>query len=171
MERVLKAVPEDLRVKMEALVHDLSLALEESSNSTNVKRRWGLRRRARSTGNIPSLSANKHSEDSSSSICDIRIPKTSSTTKYQSDSDDTDRRESFARFWNLNAISNVESDSVNEYFVPRINTKRKRKFKRMAVDSSNPSTSQAITQKKRLFRTNCENRYDCMSSLKLNPTK
>ncbi|XP_011309232.1 G patch domain-containing protein 2-like [Fopius arisanus] len=159
MERVLKAVPEDLRVKMEALVHDLSLALEESSNSTNVKRRWGLRRRARSTGNIPSLSANKHSEDSSSSICDIRIPKTSSTTKYQSDSDDTDRRESFARFWNLNAISNVESDSVNEYFVPRINTKRKRKFKRMAVDSSNPSTSQAITQKKRLFRTNCENRY------------
>ncbi|XP_015127383.1 G patch domain-containing protein 2-like isoform X2 [Diachasma alloeum] len=158
MERVLKAVPVDLRVKMEALVHDLSLALEESSNSTNVKRRWGLRRRARSTGNIPSLNANKHSEDSSSSICDIRIPKTS-VTKYQSDSDDTDRRESFARFWNLNTISNVESDSVNEYFVPRINTKRKRKFKRMAVDSNNPSTSQAITQKKRLFRNNCENRY------------
>ncbi|XP_063976316.1 G patch domain-containing protein 2-like isoform X2 [Diachasmimorpha longicaudata] len=159
MERVLKAVPVDLRVKMEALVHDLSLALEESSKSTNVKRRWGLRRRTRSTGNIPSLNANKHSEDSSSSICDIRIPKTSSATKYQSDSDDTDRRESFARFWNLNTISNVESDSVNEYFVPRINTKRKRKFKRMAVDSSNPSTSQAITQKKRLFRNNCENRY------------
>lgn len=52
MERVLKAVPADLRVKMEALVHDLTLALEESSNSANVRRRWGIRRRARSTGNI-----------------------------------------------------------------------------------------------------------------------
>lgn len=51
MERVLKAVPADLRVKMEALVHDLTLALEESSNST-TRRRWGIRRRARSTGNI-----------------------------------------------------------------------------------------------------------------------
>lgn len=52
MERVLKAVPADLRVKMEALVHDLTLALEESSNGVNVRRRWGIRRRARSTGNI-----------------------------------------------------------------------------------------------------------------------
>jgi len=52
MERVLKAVPADLRVKMEALVHDLTLALEESSNSANLRRRWGIRRRARSTGNI-----------------------------------------------------------------------------------------------------------------------
>lgn len=52
MERVLKAVPADLRVKMEALVHDLTLALEESNNSANMRRRWGIRRRARSTGNI-----------------------------------------------------------------------------------------------------------------------
>lgn len=54
MERVLKAVlrPVDLRVKMDALVHDLTLALEESSNSANLRRRWGIRRRARSTGNI-----------------------------------------------------------------------------------------------------------------------
>lgn len=200
MERVLKAVSVDLRVKMEALVHDLTLALEESSNSTNVRRRWGLRRRARSTGNIrkckgnafnrktirrnkkalekncygifktifsASLSATKHSDDSSSSICDIRIPKASSAAKYQSDSDDTNRTKRFARFSNLNNFSNIESDSVNENFVPRTNTKRKRKFKRMAVDSdSNPSTSQAMTfitnsvgKKKRLFRNNCENRY------------
>lgn len=52
MERVFKAVPADLRVKMEALVHDLTLALEESSSSANLRRRWGIRRRARSTGNI-----------------------------------------------------------------------------------------------------------------------
>ncbi|XP_034946871.1 G patch domain-containing protein 2-like isoform X2 [Chelonus insularis] len=167
MERVFKAVPADLRAKMEALVHDLTLALEESRNSSNVRRRWGLRRRARSTGNIPSLNTNKHSDDSSSSICDIRIPKTTSASKYQSDSDDTNKTKRFARFSNLHNISNIESDSVNENFVPRINTKRKRKFKRMAIDSdSNPSTSQAITlitnsvgKKKRLYRNNSENRY------------
>lgn len=168
MERVLKAVPVDLREKMEALVHDLTLALEESSNSANVRRRWGIRRRARSTGNIPSLSANKHSDDSSSSICDIRIvSKTASSSKYQSDSDDTNRTKRFARFSNLNNASNFESDSVNENFVPRVNTRRKRKFKRMAIDSdSNPSTSQAVAiistsvgKKKRIFRNDCENRY------------
>ncbi|XP_015587043.1 G patch domain-containing protein 2 isoform X2 [Cephus cinctus] len=169
MERVLKAVPADLRVKMEALVHDLTLALEESSNSANVRPRWGIRRRARSTGNIrkSSLSANKHSDDSSSSICDIRIPKNASASKYQSDSDDINQTKRFARFSNLNNASNIESDSVNENFVPRMNTRRKRKFKRMAVDSdSNPSTSQAVTiisnsvgKKKRVFRNDCENRY------------
>ncbi|XP_053594285.1 G patch domain-containing protein 2-like isoform X2 [Microplitis demolitor] len=168
MERVLKAVPVDLRVKMEALVHDLTLALEESSNSSNIRRRWGLRRRARSTGNIPSLNTNKHSDDSSSSAYGARIPKASSVSKYQSDSDDTNKTKRFARFSNLNNISNIESDSVNENFVPRTNTKRKRKFKRMAIDSdSNPSTSQtAITfiahsvgKKKRVFRNSCENKY------------
>ncbi|CAD6228071.1 GSCOCG00006338001-RA-CDS [Cotesia congregata] len=170
MERVLKAVPVDLRVKMEALVHDLTLALEESSNSSNIRRRWGLRRRARSTGNIrkSSLNTNKHSDDSSSSAYGVRIPKASSVSKYQSDSDDTNKTKRFARFSNLNNISNIESDSVNENFVPKINTKRKRKFKRMAIDSdSNPSTSQtAITflahsvgKKKRVIRSSCENRY------------
>ena len=37
---------------MEALVHDLSIALEESSNSVISKRQWGIRRRARSEGNL-----------------------------------------------------------------------------------------------------------------------
>ncbi|XP_033208077.1 G patch domain-containing protein 2 isoform X2 [Belonocnema kinseyi] len=169
MERVLKTVPVDLRVKMEALVHDLTLALEESSNSANVRRRWGIRRRARSTGNIrkSSISANKHSDDSSSSVCDLRISKNASSSKYQSDSDDTNHTKRFARFSNLNNASNFESDSVNENFMPRTNTRRKRKFKRMAIDSdSNPSTSQAVTiisssvgKKKRVFRNDCENRY------------
>ncbi|XP_014472979.1 PREDICTED: G patch domain-containing protein 2-like isoform X2 [Dinoponera quadriceps] len=170
MERVLKAVPVDLRVKMEALVHDLTLALEESSNSANLRRRWGIRRRARSTGNIPALSMNKHSDDSSSSICDIRIPKTANVSKYQSDSDDTNQTKRFARFSNLNNASNIESDSVNENFVPRANTRRKRKFKRMSVDSdSNASTSQAVTimsttfgGKKRIFRNDGKNRYSAI---------
>ncbi|XP_076662725.1 G patch domain-containing protein 2 isoform X2 [Andrena cerasifolii] len=166
MECVLKAVPADLRVKMEALVHDLSLALEESSNSANVRRRWGIRRRARSTGNIPSLHMNKHSDDSSSSIYDVHIPKNNTASKYQSDSDDTNQTERFARFFNLNNASNIESDSVNENFVPRVNPRRKRKFKRLAIDSdSNPSTSQTVAimttlgDKKRVLRSDCKNRY------------
>jgi G patch domain-containing protein 2 len=52
MERVFQAVPADLRMKMEALVQDLSNALEESSLRLSSRRRWGLRRRARSTGNL-----------------------------------------------------------------------------------------------------------------------
>ncbi|XP_076631201.1 G patch domain-containing protein 2-like [Colletes latitarsis] len=167
MEGVLKAVPADLRVKMEALVHDLTLALEESRNSANVRRRWGIRRRARSTGNIPSLHMNKHSDDSSSSICDIHVPKHNAMCKYQSDSDDTNQTKRFARFSNFNNPSNIESDSVNENFVPRVNPRRKRKFKRMAIDlESNPSTSQTVAimsttlgDKKRIFRSDCKNRY------------
>ena len=63
MERVLKAVPADLRVKMEALVHDLTLALEESNSSANVRRRWGIRRRARSTGNIRKYKTMKYKKN------------------------------------------------------------------------------------------------------------
>lgn len=116
------------------------------------------------------LSMNKHSDDSSSSICDIRIPKTASVSKYQSDSDDTNQTKRLAHFSNLNNASNIESDSVNENFVPRANTRRKRKFKRMAVDSdSNASTSQAVAVmsttfggKKRIFRSDCKNRYSAI---------
>ncbi|XP_017881311.1 G patch domain-containing protein 2-like [Ceratina calcarata] len=72
----------------------------------------------------------------------------------------------FARLSNSNNASNIESDSVNENFVPRVNPRRKRKFKRMAVDSdTNPSTSQAVAvsatlaNKKRILRTDCKNKY------------
>lgn len=112
----------------------------------------------------------KHSEDSSSSICDIRIPKTANVSKYQSDSDDTSQTKRFARFSNLNNTSNIESDSVNENFVPRANTRRKRKFKRMAIDSdSTASTSQAVAimstsfaGKRRIFRSDCKNKYSAI---------
>jgi hypothetical protein len=52
MEQVLKSVSIDLIVKMEALVHDLTLALEESNNNASAHHHWGIRRRTRSTGNI-----------------------------------------------------------------------------------------------------------------------
>ncbi|XP_053979733.1 G patch domain-containing protein 2 isoform X2 [Hylaeus anthracinus] len=110
---------------------------------------------------------NKHSDDSSSSICDIHAPKNNTASKYQSDSDDTNQTKRFARFSNLNNVSNIESDSVNENFVSSVNPRRKRKFKRMAIDSdSNPSTSQTIAimsttlgDKKRVLRSDCKNRY------------
>lgn len=114
---------------------------------------------------------NRHSDDSSSSICEIRIPKTANVSKYQSDSDDTHQTKRFAHFSNLNNASNIESDSVNENFVPRANTRRKRKFKKMAIDSdSNASTSQAVaimststfSGKKRIFRSDCKNRYSAI---------
>lgn len=93
--------------------------------------------------------------------------KNSTPSKYQSDSDDTNQTKRFARFSNLNNVSNIESDSVNENFIPRTNTRRKRKFKKMAVDSdSNPSTSQTVTimsttlgGKKRVLRNDCKNKY------------
>lgn len=114
-----------------------------------------------------SLNVSKHSDDSSSSICDIHTPKNNVTSKYQSDSDDTNQTKRFARFSNLNNVSNIESDSVNENFVPRINPRRKRKFKRMTIDSEcNPSTSQTVTimsttlgDKKSILRGGYENRY------------
>ena len=116
-----------------------------------------------------SLSGNKHSDDSSSSIYDSRMTTNKTlASKYQSDSDETNKTKRFARFSNLNNGSNIESDSVNENFVPRTNIKRKRKFKRMAIDSdSNPSTSQGVAlmtnstvgKKKRIFRNDCDNRY------------
>lgn len=50
--RILKQMPAELRVKMDALVHDLTQALEETSCSSSVRIKVGVRRRARSTGNI-----------------------------------------------------------------------------------------------------------------------
>ena len=72
----------------------------------------------------------------------VEIP--SLISKYQSDSDDGSNIKRFAKFSNLNILSNIESESVNENFVPRA-TRRKRKFKRTAIDlDSNPSTSQTV---------------------------
>lgn len=50
--RILKPMPADLRFKMDALVHDLTQALEETSCSSSVRIKVGYRRRARSTGKV-----------------------------------------------------------------------------------------------------------------------
>lgn len=114
-----------------------------------------------------SLHVSKQSDDSSSSICDRHMPKNHAASKYQSDSDDTNQTKRLAScFSNSNNASNIESDSVNENFVPRVNPRRKRKFKKIAIDpDSNPSTSQAVAMsatlvnKMRILRSDCKNKY------------
>ncbi|XP_067011470.2 G patch domain-containing protein 2 isoform X2 [Anabrus simplex] len=182
MERVFKAVPADLRIKMEALVQDLTNALEESSRAATVRRRWGLRRRAHSTGNLTLACHKTQSDDSSSSMGEPILSRDKGLSSlHQSDSDDIGSTAGVHRHlapFSLKARQvahlhgNFESDSFNENFSPvHPNTRRKRKFKRMAVDPvepDNPSTSQsavpiplASSKKKRIIRhSNCENRLN-----------
>nr|CAD7571551.1 unnamed protein product [Timema californicum] len=200
MERgVFSAVPVKLglRIKMEALVQDLTAALEESSRSSTVRRRWGLRRRARSTGNLPLACHRTQSDDSSSSIGELMISRDRGMSSlHQSDSDDIAIAGGIRHHLTPFSLrsrqvphlhGNFESDSFNENFSPiHLNTRRyrKRKFKRMAVDpvdSNNPSTSQASapppvllasSKKKHLIRhlPNCEN-SELMSSSSLSSSE
>ncbi|KDR23012.1 G patch domain-containing protein 2 isoform X1 [Zootermopsis nevadensis] len=181
MERVFQAVPADLRMKMEALVQDLTNALEESSRLSS-RRRWGLRRRARSTGNLPAAYHKTLSDDSSSSIGELMLSRDKGLSSlHQSDSDDVTSTGVYRQLAPLTRKTrpvihlhgNIESDSFNENFSPvHPNTRRKRKFKRMAVDPvelDNPSTSHAAVpviplpsgKKKRVVKhsPNCENKY------------
>lgn len=50
--RILKPMVPDLKFKMDALVHDLTQALEETSCSSSVRIKVGFRRRARSSGEL-----------------------------------------------------------------------------------------------------------------------
>lgn len=149
---------------MEQFSHDLTLALEETSRCGETKTRWGMRRRTRSTGNLPC--APQPTEDSSSSPADqLEIntsqnsPQLSGANNHiQSDSDD--RHTLAFAFRSRQTTGNFESDSFNENFSPaRPNMRRKRKFKRMAVgyEPSLSSTSVAnssifpVIVKKRAF--------------------
>ncbi|XP_049284929.1 uncharacterized protein LOC125764596 [Anopheles funestus] len=157
---------------MEQFSHDLTLALEETSRTNSSKVRWGVRRRTRSTGNLPC--APQPTEDSSSSptdppACNVVMNQadspylSGSNNIVQSDSDD---RHSVAFTFKLRQTplsGNFESDSLNENFSPaRPNMRRKRKYKRMAVEyETTPSTPHigvtplfpvAGTVKKRVFK-------------------
>ncbi|XP_058128793.1 uncharacterized protein LOC131286789 [Anopheles ziemanni] len=159
---------------MEQFSHDLTLALEETSRTNSSKVRWGVRRRTRSTGNLPC--APQPTEDSSSSPTDPPVHNvvmnqadspclSGSNNLIQSDSDD---RHSVAFAFKLRQTplgGNFESDSLNENFSPaRPNMRRKRKYKRMAVEyETTPSTPHisgsgsaifpvAGTVKKRVFK-------------------
>ncbi|XP_052868307.1 uncharacterized protein LOC128274227 isoform X2 [Anopheles cruzii] len=167
---------------MEQFSHDLTLALEETSRTNSNKVRWGVRRRTRSTGNLPC--APQPTEDSSSSPTDP--PPSNNVVMNQADSpclsgsnnlvqSDSDDRHSVAFAFKLRQTplsGNFESDSLNENFSPaRPNMRRKRKYKRMAVEyETTPSTPHiggagsalfpvAGTVKKRVFKHSCPDNF------------
>lgn len=123
---------------MEQFSHDLTLALEETSKCSGVSR-WSTRRRTRSTGNLPC--APQPTEDSSSPA-DAYNNIDGSVNPTFSDSDDRQEHKLSLKSRQANLFGNLESDSLNENFSPaRPNTRRKRKFKRMAVEyETTPST-------------------------------
>ncbi|XP_031637368.1 uncharacterized protein LOC116349880 [Contarinia nasturtii] len=122
---------------MEKFSHDLTLALEETSR-VRAGHCWGGRRRTRSTGNLPS--APQPTEDSSSPADGPIDINECQSNSILSDSDD---RQNFQLALRQPCLfGNFESDSLNENFSPtRPSTRRKRKFKRMAVEyETTPST-------------------------------
>ncbi|KAJ6634893.1 hypothetical protein Bhyg_13473 [Pseudolycoriella hygida] len=123
---------------MEQFSHDLTLALEETSKCSGVSR-WSTRRRTRSTGNLPC--APQPTEDSSSPA-DVYNNVDGSVNPTFSDSDDRQEHKLSLKSRQAHVFGNMESDSLNENFSPaRPNTRRKRKFKRMAVEyETTPST-------------------------------
>ncbi|CRK88797.1 CLUMA_CG002625, isoform A [Clunio marinus] len=153
--------------------HDLTLALEETSRG-GAGSRWGIRRRTRSTGNLPCPP--QPTEDSSSTDPNDPLNDTNNndsiapgnSNSMLSDSDD---RQSYALAFKLRQTpmsGNFESDSLNENFSPsKPNIRRKRKFKRMAVEyETTPSTPHTTIHpifpvsgvvKKRVLKHNQEN--------------
>ncbi|XP_055694274.1 uncharacterized protein LOC129796395 [Lutzomyia longipalpis] len=159
---------------MEQFSHDLTIALEETSRIGNLHSgRWGLRRRTRSTGNLPS--APQPTEDSSSSPADAPTKRhefgaaatgDALSNTFLSDSDDHSELKLLIK---SRDVGNFESDSLNENFSPaRPNTRRKRKFKRMAVEyETTPTTPGTSTVsplfpgaiKKRVLRHACQENF------------
>ncbi|XP_070499891.1 histone-lysine N-methyltransferase set1 isoform X2 [Chironomus tepperi] len=171
----------DKNLSFDQFSHDLTLALlEEETLRGGTGSRWGLRRRTRSTGNLPCPP--QPTEDSSSSS-----PTDPPTNNDNNNNDnftpgagannnsilsDSDDRHSFALAFKLRQTpmsGNFESDSLNENFSPsRPNIRRKRKFKRMAVEyETTPSTPHTTVHpifpisgtvtKKRVLKHNQEN--------------
>ncbi|KAK6634053.1 hypothetical protein RUM43_001666 [Polyplax serrata] len=140
--RILKQMPAELRVKMDALVHDLTQALEETSCSSSVRIKVGVRRRARSIGNIAlSNQRTTHSDDSISEKVYPRGKELSSFVQSDSDEVSTNSQRRLLPYplqkkSSLHQNQNFESDSVNENFSPlQTGTRRKRKMKRMDTDN------------------------------------
>ncbi|EEB14237.1 conserved hypothetical protein [Pediculus humanus corporis] len=141
--RILKQMPAELRVKMDALVHDLTQALEETSCPNSVRIKVGVRRRTRSTGNIALTNQRTtHSDDSISERIYAKGKEFSSFLQSDSDEVSTNSQRRLLPYplqkkaSHFHQNQNFESDSVNENFSPfRTGTRRKRKMKRMDTDN------------------------------------
>ncbi|XP_037787242.1 G patch domain-containing protein 2-like isoform X6 [Penaeus monodon] len=149
----------DLRHKMDALVSDLSHALDESQLPQYHRKRRGFKRRAKLANNLSLSSTHALSEDSSSSIGEVLLSQDNKSSIPLTDSDDMspppEPRLRTQLLTHHRASSNlVESDSVNENFSPvRPHNRsvnpflcRKRKCKRLALDPDVPSTSATTPQ-------------------------
>ncbi|XP_045127833.1 G patch domain-containing protein 2-like isoform X1 [Portunus trituberculatus] len=113
----------NLRHKMDALVSDLSHALDESQLPQYHRKRRGYKRRAKLANNL-GLSSNRGlSEDSSSSIGEVLLSQDNKSSIPLTDSDDMspppEQRHRTQLLTHHRPSSNlVESDSVNENFSP-----------------------------------------------------
>ncbi|XP_022248790.1 G patch domain-containing protein 2-like isoform X1 [Limulus polyphemus] len=132
---------------MDELVQDLASALEETSCSRispgKGKKGRSWKRRSKSTGNLVPLGSSLPkssavSGDSESSLEDrmrIRMDVSANGSHAPSDSDEVSSfKQRHLAAWRQCPINLPESDSVNENFLPVYQHRRKRKFKRMAVD-------------------------------------
>lgn len=136
--------------RMDELVQDLTNALEESSAIASGKqhKRRGKKRRPLKLGTMAPCSVTPPdavlfpSEESASSVDEVKLSKGAVGLAHQSDSDGVSSSGRLAllnyvqRLTHLPVGHFVESDSVNENFSPVRPHRRKRKFKRMAVDPS-----------------------------------
>lgn len=141
--------------KMDELVHDLTNALEESSHSKNkgramdysrkIKRR--CKKRKSHSNPMMAWELGNMSEASESSI-DEAIKDYMENIAQQSDSDDlltaAHRLPSLVAMASNPVLSLAESDSVNENFSPMRPHRRRRRYKRMAVDPQNPRQVQEL---------------------------
>jgi len=161
---------------MEGLVQDFNTALDETAGSHSSERSTGRRkawkRRCKSTSNLVHAVNHNLSEDSSSSLDNFgllsRDRGTSSLQLSDSDLDGFPRASRRNRLGGTARVHDhrkrgmldnlaVESDSFTENISPfkefRINSKRKRKSKRMAVDSSCENVKQPLCQTSFVFRS------------------
>jgi len=169
---------------MDQLVQDFNTALDETAGSgsarSGVSRRKAWKRRCKSTSNL--LAGQNVSDDSSSSVDNVGLlSRDRGTSSLQFSDSDLEQgtgptgshgkpgKSRHARLHEYRTkregagaeLPGVESDSFNENISPfkefRANSKRKRKFKRMAVDESpenrKPRVTQAAGNKKKKVRS------------------
>lgn len=161
---------------MDQLVQDFNTALDETAGSgsarSGVSRRKAWKRRCKSTSNLLQLAGQNVSDDSSSSVDNVGLlSRDRGTSSLQFSDSDLEQggpagvgpqakpgRSRHARLHEYRTkregagaeLPGVESDSFNENISPfkefRANSKRKRKFKRMAVDESPENRKPRVTQ-------------------------
>ena len=164
---VFAAHPEHLR--MDELVQDLSMALEETTrvgrsggsqpegaNISVHQRRFVKKRRGtrRSSSNNVYWKRGTISEASESSVEEQSARHCTSNNVIHSDSDDLAARNRIPKLTLVNSVPPVESDSFTENLSPMRPQRRRRKYKTMTVDSS-PQTDPIPSD----VDSNCGDKY------------